>query len=84
MGVLKAQAFQGLAETYAMAVAADPSLGVNPEFRSAIINMSKSVKELQGGLMPGPYRTTLKETFMHKGELYRVDLENIKGHNLRE
>ncbi|HEX8576967.1 MAG TPA: hypothetical protein VF677_11800, partial [Flavobacterium sp.] len=45
---------------------------------------TKIARAPTGGGIIGGTRTTLQETFMYKGEVFRIDVESLRGHNLRQ
>ncbi|OQW89632.1 MAG: hypothetical protein BWK78_07565 [Thiotrichaceae bacterium IS1] len=81
-GVTKSSVWAGLSALYAETLATNPGMAKSKEFQSAIIDMSKKVKNVQGGVTQGG--NILRTEFQYQGKKYRIDLENIYGHNLRE
>jgi hypothetical protein len=81
-GVTKSQVWAGLTALNAETAATNPGLAKSKEFQSAIIDMSKKVKNVQGGVTGG--RNVLRTEFQYQGRTYRIDLENLYGQNLRE
>ena len=56
----------------------------NQQVHHAYSKMLKKIRSIPpNGIVPGPYQTDLQVLFSHKGKTYRIDVENIKGHNLR-
>lgn len=56
----------------------------NKNFRSAIIKISKRIKDIKGGIGPGIYQTDLQELFRHNGLQYRIDVEIQRGVNFKK
>ena len=81
-GVTKAQVYSGLGVLYTAVNAVEPGLGQSAEFSAAIVALSADVKAIQGGVEE--VGNVLRAEFVYHGELYRVDLDNMNGHNLRE
>jgi hypothetical protein len=83
--VTKDQGYQGLDKLFKDGIANNADLNNNQgAFRTAIINMSKKIKGVQGGLPKGQNQTTLQELFMIGKKQYRVDLEVIRGTNFKD
>jgi len=82
IGVTKSQVFAELQALNAETLAINPELAKSKEFQSAIISMSVKVKNLLGGVTQGG--NVLRTKFKYQGTEYRIDLENLRGHNLRE
>ena len=80
-GVKKAHAYEALMELYTSAVSKEPGLGRCEGFRSAIIRMSKSIRNVHGIFDGG---NVMRESFKYQGKDYRIDLENLRGTNLVE
>jgi len=80
-GVTKSQAWLGLASLYNSNTASNNQW--NRAFRSAVINMSKKIKKLQGGL-GGINGNKLRSEFVFRKMLFRIDLENRAGINLKK
>ena len=61
----------------------DNGLRKSEEFFKARIEMSKRIRDLEGGIITIG-RDFLTVNFEYNRKTYRLDLENITGHNLRE
>jgi hypothetical protein len=57
----------------------------SPQAQNAFAKMAKKIQSApaSGGIIAGT-RTTLQETFIYDNKTYRIDVESIKGHNLRQ
>lgn len=82
IGIIKSQVFAGLQTLKAEILVTNPGLAKSKEFQSAIISMSAKVKNLPVGVIQGG--NVLRIEFQYQGEKYRIDLENLRGYNLRE
>ncbi len=80
IGVLKAQGYAGLAALYNQIAEQNPKLAKSEEFRTALIKMSVNIKKTQGIVQGG---NVFREEFIYNGQLYRIDLENLRGVNLK-
>ncbi len=83
VGVTKAQAWGALADMAEKTTERNPGLGKSKEFSAAVVRISEKIKAVQGGVGKAG-DTSLREEFTYRGVEYRIDLENIKGHNLRQ
>ena len=82
-GVTKLQATGGLAYIWAGGIANDASLATNPSYNAATVKLSAKINELSGGgLSAGG--NALRESFVHKGQMYRIDVEINQGTHLVE
>ena len=76
--VSKLQAEGGLAWVYIDALSKDPSLAANPGFHRAIISAGQQVRGVPpGGASAGG--NAIRKPFVHKGQVYRVDIEIHRG-----
>jgi uncharacterized UPF0146 family protein len=83
IGVTKAQVFSGLSTLYrnVNAIEGLGPLGASAEFSAAIVGISEKVK---ASAPISPVGNVFRNTFRFDGTIYRVDLENLRGTNLRE
>ncbi len=76
--VSKVQAQGGLAYVYINGIAKDSSLAGNPGFTQAIIQASAQIGSVpRGGLEKGG--NAFRKTFTHNNQVYRLDVEILRG-----
>jgi hypothetical protein len=65
---------------------AEPRAGEEPGVPGTVAKLSVKIKAAPagGGVYAPGDGGALREKFTYRGREYRIDLENIKGHNLRE
>lgn len=84
-GVTTLQADVALVSTRQLAKQQLKKVLLSPQAQRAFAIMAKKIQSApaSGGIVAGT-RTTLQETFIYKNKEYRIDVESIKGHNLRQ
>ncbi|MDP1931682.1 MAG: hypothetical protein Q8L60_09520, partial [Gammaproteobacteria bacterium] len=81
VGVAKAQVFQGLSLLFKNVNNYNRRLGGSAEFSAAIVGMSEKVNI---SAPVSPIGNVYRNSFVYDGLVYRVDLENLRGTNLRQ
>jgi hypothetical protein len=61
-----------------------PFGSLEPWLRSAIIKLSQDLKRYPPSGVTGQNLNILREETTFRGKDYRLDIENMSGHNLRE
>jgi hypothetical protein len=86
VGVTRRQAWDNLTTLLEETRAQNPGLAKSPEFQGAVAKLSNRIKAASagGGIYAQGEGGALREEFRYRGSDYRIDLENLKGHNLRE
>ena len=85
MGVTTLQADVALVSTRELARQQLKKVLTSPQAQLAFSKMAKKINSAPsgGGIIAGT-RTTLQETFIYNNKIYRIDVESIRGHNLRQ
>ncbi|NEN24152.1 hypothetical protein G3O08_11630 [Cryomorpha ignava] len=85
VGVTVLQADVALHSVYSQALSKHKKLVMSPQFAAAFQKMAARVANAPPyGIVPGHTQMNLSHEFYYKGILYRIEVEALRGHSLRQ